>query len=76
MEGLVDWEELILATDYDCDLDDSVENFQYKLLSRCKRDKYHKPKLLVLTFLVMVGLFNEEESKTYLLIKLMMLSDF
>ena len=31
MEGLVDWEELILATDYDCDLDDSVENFQYKL---------------------------------------------
>ena len=76
MEGLVDWEELILATDYDCDLDDLLENFQYKLLSRCKRDKYQEQKLLVLKFLVMVGLFNEEESKTYLLIKLMMLSDF
>ena len=50
MEGLVDWEELILATDYDCDLDDLLENFQYKLLSRCKRDKYHEPKLLDLKF--------------------------
>ena len=43
-EGLVDLEELIFATDYDCDLDDSFENFSInnKLLSRCKRYEYHK----------------------------------
>ena len=27
MEGLVDWEELILATDYDCDLYDWLKIF-------------------------------------------------